>query len=185
MPWAVLFVRIPQEEPDASARRGIVSGLWCRCERSRSGQATRETAPDDTRNCPPSCMEVRVEEVLRQAVSSQELPGGRAMQTPADVQAMLKLASLGFWGPRGSQPGWVAAATRRGARWTCVRGAPPASCRSGALSVRNAPRCGRCRARGPSHHSHVITIRGDSYRLRAKRKVGLFIHAAAAPDSAK
>lgn len=23
------------------------------------------------------------------------------------------------------------------------------------------------------HHSQVITIRGDSYRLRAKRKVGL------------
>ncbi|MCW3733555.1 ATP-binding protein, partial [Burkholderia cenocepacia] len=23
------------------------------------------------------------------------------------------------------------------------------------------------------HHSHVITIRGDSYRLRAKRKAGL------------
>jgi DNA replication protein DnaC len=30
------------------------------------------------------------------------------------------------------------------------------------------------------HHSHVITIRGDSYRLRAKRRSGLLQKAAAA-----
>ena len=24
------------------------------------------------------------------------------------------------------------------------------------------------------HHSHVVTIRGDSYRLREKRRAGLF-----------
>lgn len=35
------------------------------------------------------------------------------------------------------------------------------------------------------HHSHVITIRGDSYRLRTKRKAGLLIHAAAPSDSTK
>ena len=32
------------------------------------------------------------------------------------------------------------------------------------------------------HHSHVITIRGDSYRLRAKRRSGL-LQKAAAPQS--
>jgi DNA replication protein DnaC len=32
------------------------------------------------------------------------------------------------------------------------------------------------------HHSHVITIRGDSYRLRAKRRSGLLQKAAAAPE---
>jgi len=31
------------------------------------------------------------------------------------------------------------------------------------------------------HHSHVITIRGDSYRLREKRRSGLLQKAAAAP----
>ena len=31
------------------------------------------------------------------------------------------------------------------------------------------------------HHSHVITIRGDSYRLRAKRRSGL-LQKAAAPE---
>ncbi len=33
------------------------------------------------------------------------------------------------------------------------------------------------------HHSHVITIRGDSYRLRAKRRAGL-INQASAKDAA-
>ena len=40
-----------------------------------------------------------MEELLRQAVWSEELPGDQAMQTPEDVQAMLKLASLG-WGAK-------------------------------------------------------------------------------------
>lgn len=40
-----------------------------------------------------------MEELLRQAVWSKELPGDQAMQTPEDVQAMLKLASLG-WGAK-------------------------------------------------------------------------------------
>ena len=31
------------------------------------------------------------------------------------------------------------------------------------------------------HHSHVITIRGDSYRLRAKRRAGLVHQAGAQP----
>jgi len=31
------------------------------------------------------------------------------------------------------------------------------------------------------HHSHVITIRGDSYRLREKRRSGLLKAPAAAP----
>jgi hypothetical protein len=31
------------------------------------------------------------------------------------------------------------------------------------------------------HHSHVITIRGDSYRLREKRRSGLLQKAAASP----
>jgi DNA replication protein DnaC len=31
------------------------------------------------------------------------------------------------------------------------------------------------------HHSHVLTIRGDSYRLREKRRSGLF-KPAAVPD---
>lgn len=30
------------------------------------------------------------------------------------------------------------------------------------------------------HHSHVITIRGDSYRLRSKRRAGLMNQAAVA-----
>ena len=36
------------------------------------------------------------------------------------------------------------------------------------------------------HHSHVITIRGDSYRLREKRRSGLLQKAAATlqPNSA-
>jgi hypothetical protein len=29
------------------------------------------------------------------------------------------------------------------------------------------------KAVGPLHHSHVITIRGDSYRLKEKRRSGL------------
>ena len=33
------------------------------------------------------------------------------------------------------------------------------------------------------HHSHVITIRGDSYRLRAKRRAGL-VNQASAKDAA-
>jgi transposase len=40
-----------------------------------------------------------VEELLRQAVWSKEMAGDQAMQTPEDVQAMLKLASLG-WGAK-------------------------------------------------------------------------------------
>jgi transposase len=40
-----------------------------------------------------------VEETQRQAVWSEELPGDQAMHTPEDVQAMLKLASLG-WGSK-------------------------------------------------------------------------------------
>ena len=31
------------------------------------------------------------------------------------------------------------------------------------------------------HHSHVITIRGDSYRLRAKRRAGLVNQAGSEP----
>jgi DNA replication protein DnaC len=31
------------------------------------------------------------------------------------------------------------------------------------------------------HHSHVITIRGDSYRLRTKRRAGLVNQASAEP----
>jgi DNA replication protein DnaC len=33
------------------------------------------------------------------------------------------------------------------------------------------------------HHSHVITIRGDSYRLRAKRRAGLVHQASANPST--
>ena len=33
------------------------------------------------------------------------------------------------------------------------------------------------------HHSHVITIRGDSYRLREKRRSGLLQKPAAVPQS--
>ncbi|SFH18649.1 ATP-binding protein, partial [Methylobacterium phyllosphaerae] len=32
------------------------------------------------------------------------------------------------------------------------------------------------------HHSHVVTIRGDSYRLREKRRSGLLQKAAAVPQ---
>jgi hypothetical protein len=34
------------------------------------------------------------------------------------------------------------------------------------------------------HHSHVITIRGDSYRLRTKRRSGLVNQAGANPQPA-
>ena len=34
------------------------------------------------------------------------------------------------------------------------------------------------------HHSHVVTIRGDSYRLREKRRSGLLQKPAAAPETA-
>ena len=34
------------------------------------------------------------------------------------------------------------------------------------------------------HHSHVVTIRGDSYRLREKRRSGLLQKAAAVPQPA-
>ena len=33
------------------------------------------------------------------------------------------------------------------------------------------------------HHSHVLTIRGDSYRLREKRRSGLLKATAAEPDA--
>ena len=36
----------------------------------------------------------------------------------------------------------------------------------------------------PLHHSHMLTIRGDSYRLREKRRLGLLM-ATAAPASAE
>ena len=32
------------------------------------------------------------------------------------------------------------------------------------------------------HHSHVVTIRGDSYRLREKRRSGLLQRATPAPQ---
>lgn len=35
------------------------------------------------------------------------------------------------------------------------------------------------------HHSHVLTIRGDSYRLREKRRSGLFKSAAEAEPKTK
>ena len=35
------------------------------------------------------------------------------------------------------------------------------------------------------HHSHVMTIRGDSYRLRAKRRAGLVNQASAQPATAQ
>jgi hypothetical protein len=34
------------------------------------------------------------------------------------------------------------------------------------------------------HHSHVVTIRGDSYRLREKRRSGLFRPQAGGSSSA-
>jgi DNA replication protein DnaC len=34
------------------------------------------------------------------------------------------------------------------------------------------------------HHSHVITIRGDSYRLRTKRRAGLVNHASTTMEPA-
>ena len=34
------------------------------------------------------------------------------------------------------------------------------------------------------HHSHVLTIRGDSYRLREKRRSGLLQKAGAVPGQA-
>jgi len=33
------------------------------------------------------------------------------------------------------------------------------------------------------HHSHVITIRGDSYRLKDKRRAGAMLHQPAAPST--
>ena len=33
------------------------------------------------------------------------------------------------------------------------------------------------------HHSHVVTIRGDSYRLREKRRSGLVQKPAATPET--
>jgi DNA replication protein DnaC len=33
------------------------------------------------------------------------------------------------------------------------------------------------------HHSHVFTIRGDRYRLRAKRRAGLVNQASAKPET--
>jgi DNA replication protein DnaC len=33
------------------------------------------------------------------------------------------------------------------------------------------------------HHSHVVTIRGDSYRLRTKRRAGLASQASAKPET--
>lgn len=33
------------------------------------------------------------------------------------------------------------------------------------------------------HHSHVVTIRGDNYRLREKRRSGLFRPQAGGPSS--
>jgi DNA replication protein DnaC len=33
------------------------------------------------------------------------------------------------------------------------------------------------------HHSHVVTIRGDSYRLRTKRRAGLASQACAKPET--
>lgn len=72
-----------------------------------------------------------MEELLRQAVWSEELPGDQAMQTPEDVQAMLKLASLG-WGAKriaaelGCSRNTVRRYLRQGG-WQPYR-APPRTC---------------------------------------------------------
>lgn len=78
-------------------RRCPVRPGWLRPPRQPAGHQR----PCDTRHeeLTPLCKEVSVEDLLRQAAWSEELPGDQAMQTPEDVQAMLKLASLG-WGAR-------------------------------------------------------------------------------------
>jgi len=72
------------------------------------------------------------------------------MQTPDEVAAMLRLKALG-WGVRRLEE-WVAERFRRHAGDAVV---------ATAILDRLL------------HHSHVLTIRGDSYRLREKRRTGL------------
>lgn len=64
-----------------------------------------------------------MQEVVEQAPRSEWIDGRQAMQTPEDVQAMLKLASLGWGAKRISrEPGFRRRRTQAAAQST----APPA-----------------------------------------------------------
>ena len=80
-------------------------------------QATRQTDPLRGK-------EVEVHQVVEPAPRSEWIEGRQAMQTPEDVQALLKLASLGR-GSKRISPDWAAAATRCAAIFAKVDGSPP------------------------------------------------------------
>jgi transposase len=101
-----------------------------------------------------------VEELFRQAVWSEELPGDQAMQTPDDVQAMLKLASLG-WG-----------AKRIAAELGCSRNTVRRYLRQGGWQAYRAPQRAACldqhaqwlQERFLQHHGNCDVVRQDLQR---------------------
>jgi transposase len=105
-----------------------------------------------------------VEELLRQAVWSEELPGDQAMQTPDDVQSMLKLASLG-WG-----------AKRIAAELGCSRNTVRRYLRQGGWQPYQAPpRGGRLDEHAPWLQERFFQHRGncDVVRQDLQREFGL------------
>lgn len=101
-----------------------------------------------------------MEDVLRQSVWSKELPGDQAMQTPEDVQAMLKLASLG-WGSKriaaelGCSRNTVRRYLRQGG-WQVYRAPPRPSCLDG--------HAGWLQQRFLQHHGNCDVVRQDLQR---------------------
>ena len=113
-----------------------------------------------------------------QLASRGELPRRQAMQTPEEVAAMLRLKAFG-WGVRriAGELGCSHMTVRRylaEGGWVAYRGRGRRRTLSGLVATAILDRL--------LHHSHVITIRGDSYRLREKRRTGLLKAPAIAPS---
>ena len=119
-----------------------------------------------------------------QPASRGELPRREVMQTPDEVAAMLRLKALG-WGVRriAGELGCSHMTVRRylsAGGWIAYRGSGRPRTLSG-LEEWVAERFRRHAGDAVVataildrllHHSHVLTIRGDSYRLREKRRTG-------------
>lgn len=105
-----------------------------------------------------------MEDAFRQAPRSQELPGDQAMQTPEDVQTMLKLASLG-WGSK-----------RIAAELGCSRNTVKRYLRQGGWRPYQAPaRAGRLGEHAQWLQEAFMQHRGncDVVRQQLQRELGL------------
>lgn len=102
---------------------------------------------------------------VAQALAGVETLGRGSMQAPEEVTAMLRLAQAGVGVSRRYERGsMLITSNRLVSEWGTVFGDPVVAT---AILDRLL------------HHSHVITIRGESYRLREKRRSGL-VHKAGA-----